>query len=297
MRIRSLFAAGHNVLQELYGLSTKSEVDSNDIGIAYDLQAGEYVTAAMSMKDRWKQYGVAIGEVLRPHLEEGDSLLDCGTGELTSLTATQMHLLHKGPILAMDISWSRLVFGREFWRSSLGSDEYLKLFVADISRIPMPSKSIDVVITVHALEPNFGHERELLSELLRVCRKRLILLEPSYENADRAGRERMEKHNYVRDLPSHLEQCGGRLISYEAFKNPMNPLNPTWTHIVQPGQSEAPLEAAAQYFECPITGTPLVDIDDFLWSRKSGLAYPIMKGIPLLRPEHAILASALSHFE
>jgi ubiquinone/menaquinone biosynthesis C-methylase UbiE/uncharacterized protein YbaR (Trm112 family) len=297
MKIRSLFAEGRNVLQELNKLERQESTDVENIAIAYDLQAGEYVAAAKSNIERWRRYGLAISEVLRPNLEGHESLLDCGTGELTSLAASQTFLGHEGPIMGMDISWSRLAHGRKFWHSILGKNEKLELFVGDISHIPLPSKSVDVVLTVHALEPNYGHELQMLSELLRVCRKRLILLEPSFENASSAGQDRMKSHNYIRNLPSHIDSAGGRLISFEALEVPMNSLNPTWIHVVEPKVTAKLDERSNVVLQCPVTMTPLEDHGQFLWSPLSGLAYPVMREIPLLRAQHAVLASSFSEIE
>ena len=56
----------------------------------------------------------------------------------------------------------------------------------------MPDKSVDVVYTAHSLEPNGGRELEAVKELLRITSKRLILIEPSYELADKECKIRMK---------------------------------------------------------------------------------------------------------
>ena len=49
--------------------------------------------------------------------------------------------------------------------------ENVMLFTSDLDRIPLASESVDVVLTIHAVEPNHGREEPILSELLRVARK------------------------------------------------------------------------------------------------------------------------------
>jgi hypothetical protein len=39
---------------------------------------------------------------------------------------------------------------------------------------------------------------------------------------------------------------------------------------------------------------PLEPQDDVFVAPEIGLAYPVLRGVPLLRPEHAVLASRLS---
>ena len=66
----------------------------------------------------------------------------------------------------------------------------MNAFCGDLLHIPLCSNSIDVVITSHAIEPNGGKETKILKELLRVCKKHLILFEPSYENNSIEGKKK-----------------------------------------------------------------------------------------------------------
>lgn len=46
-------------------------------------------------------------------------------------------------------------------------------------------------------------------------------------------------------------------------------------------------------WSCPITRSGLRDAKDVFLSDDTGLIYPVLRGIPLLRPQHAIVASGL----
>lgn len=59
----------------------------------------------------------------------------------------------------------------------------INLFVADMFKMPIADDAVDVVYTVHSMEPNGGREEELLDELYRITGKYLILVEPDYERA------------------------------------------------------------------------------------------------------------------
>ena len=83
--------------------------------------------------------------------------------------------------------------------------ENVKLFTGDLDRIPLASDSVDVVLTIHAVEPNQGREEAILSELLRVARKHLVMIEPSYELASAEARERMDRLGYVRGTTGSLK--------------------------------------------------------------------------------------------
>ena len=47
--------------------------------------------------------------------------------------------------------------------------------VGNIDSCPLSDDSIDLVYTIHALEPNGGNELNLLKELIRITRKYLFI--------------------------------------------------------------------------------------------------------------------------
>ncbi|MDX8400720.1 MAG: class I SAM-dependent methyltransferase, partial [Gallionellaceae bacterium] len=124
-------------------------------------------------------------------------------------------------VAAIDISWSRIKKGREFLESYF--DERVRAgvvsFVGDMFHIPFADKSVDVVVTSHSLEPNGGMEEQILAELFRVARDKVIMIGPSFEHNLPEGRRRMDEHGYVKNLPEHIETLGGEL---EALFPPKN---------------------------------------------------------------------------
>jgi uncharacterized protein YbaR (Trm112 family) len=69
-----------------------------------------------------------------------------------------------------------------------------------------------------------------------------------------------------------------------------NPVNPSGVIVVQKSDL---VDLAAPAFQCPLTATPLSDAGDVYASESTGLIYPVLRGIPMLRPEHVIVASRL----
>ena len=100
--------------------------------------------------------------------------------------------------------------GHNHFRSAVEADcaRRTQAFVGEMSGIPLPDNSIDVVMTSHALEPNHRREAQLLGELLRVSQRGLLLFEPSYELGDDAQRANMDQHGYVRSLGDHCRELG-----------------------------------------------------------------------------------------
>ena len=62
-------------------------------------------------------------------------------------------------------------------------------------------------------------------------------------------------------------------------------------------KSEPKLRVAAgsnNIWQCPVTGTTLVNHADLYYAPEVGLAYPVLRSVPLLRAEHVVVASQLS---
>ena len=207
--LRQAYARNENITKLLtqQGVLERQEI----IELAYDIQSGSYIKEALASPELNQRYVHEIHELCKDYLLDDDLILDCGAGELTTLSLFSQHLPEHVRLIACDISLSRLHLGRgfadRFMRDDLASS--LELFVADMASMPLLDNSVDVVFTSHSLEPNHGREANLLMELLRIARRHLILFEPSWEHANDAVRARMEEHGYVRDLPRHIKEAGG----------------------------------------------------------------------------------------
>lgn len=291
------YARGGNVTEYLRSaLAEKGNADTI-IEIAYDLQAGSYVDFFEKNPGIAMPYIEEISHILKPCLSGASSVLDVGTGECTTLASVAARCFTEIKyILGCDISWSRVYTGLNFAGRQLPEDTVrkLSLFVGNIFALPLRNKSIDVVWTSHALEPNGGRERQVLREIFRVARKKICLFEPFYEENSAEGQQRMERLGYIRGLPDAIRDLGGVLDDCIRIRHPTNPLNPTYAFVITPPDTEA--DAAApegEFWACPATRHELSLSDGFMFCQRSGLAYPVIRGIPVLREESAILATAL----
>lgn len=292
--LRLAYSSGSNITQ-LLSEACPDLGRSEIIEIAYDIQSGSYTKGATSNPERLERYANEIHEIIKPYLTSNDLILDCGAGELTTLSSLSKYLPNECNLMACDISLSRLRVGRRFVECHMRSDiaKNLTLFVADMATLPLANNSVDVVLTCHALEPNHGREHDLLKELMRVARRKLLLFEPSWENANEAVRKRMEHHGYVRQLPDHIDALGGQLVSVVRLPHPLNPNNPTFCYVVdladKINDKNDPL--SFQFFQCPLSAEELRNQGSYWWSQEAGWAYPQIEDISCLRQKHAILMS------
>lgn len=285
--LKTHYANGGNLMQYLRDLDQRSTNTVEDILISYDFQAGSYVKGYCENRVQRDQYCGQLAGILTG-LGPFNSLLEAGVGEATTL-ANVLRQLPQRPAhaLGFDISWSRLQYGRAFVRSM--DAEPVTLFTGDLFRIPLADNAVDIVYTSHSVEPNGGREADALRELYRVARRYVVLLEPAYELASDAARQRMTAHGYVTNLLSTAQQLGYTVREHRLIEPSQNPLNPTGLLLIEKDASAEPSRAVS--LACPITGARLTDMPDSLFAEDSLLAYPKIQGIPCLLAQNAILAT------
>lgn len=288
-----IYNKGNNVTEYLKKKFFKSHNTSEIIEIAYDLQAGTYIKFAKSNMKYLDLYTKKLSRILDDHFTNNNSLLDIGTGELTTLTFILNNMIKKpSKVFAFDLSWSRLIKGKKFFKKNIRNNKIkLSLFSADIEFIPLHSKCIDFIISNHALEPNGGNLKKLLNELFRVAKKKVILFEPSYELNSSKGKKRMDKLGYIKNISSVVKELGGELIDIIPIEQTLNPLNPTACYVINPPIIKKK-KTNKIIFCTPGTDFLLKKELGFYISKENGLAYPIFKGIPILKNSSKIIVTA-----
>lgn len=196
----------------------------------YDPQAGSYIEAMK--RAEYAEQKAEIGKKLAGIIEryEPANMLDAGTGEATTLVATLL-AMKKRPrrVLGFDVSLPRLDIARKHVRDN---GLYGMFIQASLDAIPLGDASFDVVTTYHAVEPNRGNERKILSELLRVAKKALVMVEPCYELAHDSAKARMDMLSYVRGLGATLHILGHN-FTLESWGLDANPENPAALIVVE----------------------------------------------------------------
>ncbi len=283
---------GKNITELLREKEGRDSNTSQIIETAYDIQAGSYIQGYEESKEYTNKYVQQQLFFIEKYVKNYNSILDLGCGELTCLFPLIQAINSKPDVFAFDISWSRLSTGLDHFNKRSTSESYnsLNVFCSDMSHIPLPSNSIDVVISSHALEPNHGRERELIKEIMRVAKEYVILFEPCFEQASDASKKRMIKHGYVRNLPSIAEELGAKVIEQTLVSVVSNPLNPTAALVLK--KEKSALEKMPEYVD-PIGLNSMTLRNNYYYSSCAGVSFPIIENIPILRANNAILTTAL----
>ena len=288
--MREAYARGENVME--FARQTAGTLSNSPIStlIAYDLQAGSYIAEARANPEWRARWCGQLADILNPYITRQSSILEVGCGEATTLAGVLKHLDNTPKhALGFDISWSRCAHGLTWLEENAASAD---LFVADLFEIPLEDSSIDVVYTSHSLEPNGGREEAAIKELMRVARRAVVLVEPVYELAGAEAQAHMNKHGYVRGLKQTAERLGAIVCDYHLLNHCGNTsLNPSGLVLIEK-LAPATIENTDVQWRCPLTHSLLSVSDMGFFSSKTGVVYPVLAGIPLLRASHAIVASA-----
>lgn len=285
--IRRLYQEGRNVTQWVREREQSERNSPTAILYSYDAQSGSYIEALEDPAVR--KHRQLVGERLGALLDRLGiaSILDAGTGEATSLLPIVQAMKSQPEVLAFDLSLSRLLYAR---RHLVERGRSAELFVGDLAAIPLADNAVDCVLTVHAVEPNGGREKLILSELLRVAARYLVMVEPSWEFGSEITRRRIAQHGYVRGLPAVLESLGHKPVRFEKWGNDINAANEAALIVVEKQG------VGRKAFASPISGGLLQQRPDCWFSPDDGHAYPIIAGLPCLTVESAVLASHLGRF-
>jgi len=263
--------------------------------VAYDLQAGSYVERIEKEPVIAEQHKASAAAFATLFDDLGvTSLLDAGTGEATML-ASILAQMRKPPahVQGFDISFSRLLVGRN-WLAGQGFPA-ARLFAGSLTQVPVLADAFDTVVTNHALEPNRGREKEIVAELYRVCRRYLILREPSWELGDEATRQHIEAHRYIRGLPEVMAELGLDVIEHRRFEGDVNAANRSALTIVRKRDADIGRDAPAGFpaipYASPVGKGALTFTGEAYYSAEDALIFPVISGIPCLLAENGVFST------
>lgn len=285
--VAKLYKGGHNVMAFFRELNGSQETNTLDaIMVSYDLQSGTYTraletTAYASFMERFSTAVAALMDGFAP-----GSILEAGVGEASTF-ANVMIRMKRRPVrcAGFDLSWSRAFYAAKYARKLNVQAEFV---VGNLTSIPSPDASFDVVYTSDAVEPNYGREVDILKELYRVARRYVVLLEPSYELGSDETRSHIRDHGYCRNLRGFAEGLGYKIVEHRLFDHSFNEKSQTGLLVIE---KDAPPSPGEQWMGCPICKRPLTPAAGHLYCEQCRRIYPVLRGIPCLLAENGILGS------
>lgn len=286
--VNRIYSNGGNIIEYLKKYYNQTFNSKEMIEISYDIQSGSYIKNVRENPEHYDKYTDSIAKLINSLETPINSIIEVGVGEATTLGGVVSKLIAKPrKIFGLDISFSRIKYGQEYIKSK--GIKGVLLFIADLFDIPIANKAIDIVYTSHSIEPNGGKEKEALTELMRITRKYLILLEPAYEYASEEGKKRMKKHGFITNLYQTAIDMELDVIEHRLFNISVNQLNPTGLIIIK--TSNESVKANNSTLICPITKTKIVKHGNAYYSKDGFLIYPIIDKVPCLRKENAVIGT------
>lgn len=296
--IKKIYDNGENVMNYLKETVHGEENRVEEIMISYDFQAGSYYAAYKDNPEKYKEYHKCIAEVLNKYINGLDEciMMEAGIGDATSLSAVVKYigLERLKKIYGFDISWSRVKYAQRVLNDIVGKND-IDLFVGDMFNIPVKDNSIDILYTIHSVEPNGGKEREILQALYRVTARYLILFEPAYELADEISKHRMEKYGYVTSLHKTAIELGYNVKEYRLLETSLNKQNPTGVMVIEKNIKKDVTDSKKILCD-PITNKELNILENVAYCESSMLMYPVILQIPCLLKQNAILGTKFNEF-
>jgi len=99
-----------------------------------------------------------------------------------------------------------------------------KFFCCSAEHIPLEDNSVDVIYTVHALEQMTPFIPAVIKEMKRVCRNRVLFIEPFPEFQNWIGRMHGKRLGYPTTVHSEMQANGFTIETFKSlnFGNPVN---------------------------------------------------------------------------
>lgn len=274
---KEAYSKGNNITHALKG-KTPAPNTPEIVALAHDLQAGRMPTYPSEIIDgRAEEIALAIND----YVMEDSTLLDVGTGEMLMLDLIMYKLQYPcREVFASDLSWSRL---------HNATMEATKL-VCDNVEIPLPTKSIDIVMCDNVMM----YEQEtrvtdVIQELFRVSKGYVVFVEPSYEHSTAEGRKRMLEHSYLHEhiLKLNIESLYGEIVHSILIKNNYKDVMPNQIWVVKVPETND----ISNWPEVTVPGTDY-PLDGNLFSKDLLVSFPRIDGIPILLNDKAVVTAA-----
>lgn len=283
-----------NIIEELSREFPKELSREQIIEISYNFQAGDYIKHYEKNVDLVSLYTDEMVMILKENAKKINlnisSVLDIGCGELTTLSSLSEKMQSDINYFCFDLSYPRVLKGVNFFKENSSQPNIrLNPFISEINSIPLPSNSIDIVFSNHAIEPNFNKEEELIKEIYRVAKHFVVLFEPSYANACDIGKKRMIKHGYAQQIDTTVKSLSSDFIDIKPMLSNRNKYNPTYSFTMLKNKIVDKNYSEKISYTIPGSDYKLIKDNNWYVSEELNIIFPILKEIPILRLDKSLM--------
>jgi hypothetical protein len=251
------------------------------IELAYDIQAGDYTRNFSELNlTRNKELHSVINKYLNQ--SEIQSIGVFGVGEAKNWIGFEGDIEE---FSGVELSYSRIRYARKNLDKCIGI-KHFELIKGDASEKIFEDNSFDISITLHSIEPN-GNEQgaAILRNVINSAAKYVLLFEPDFLTAGPEMKQRMLKHDYVRNISDELKSMDSiNIIDKYIMNTQENKHNLTTCWIIEKKQKMGSTKSMI----CPISGGELIKYSGTSYSVDTGLAYSKIGDVLFLNKKDAI---------
>lgn len=306
--LKDLYKKNINIMKFFRENSLEKDGNSMDAVLcAYDYQAGSYtenyysdkVVKGVYLKDG-DDIELTPGEYTRlaakclADVMKGlsfQTMLEVGIGEATTICDVVKNFSDNKDVWGIELSLSRLLFAQKF---SKQKEVEINFAVGNMFSLPFPDNSMDLVFTYYCIDAHKGKEKQAIEEMLRVAKKYLILVEPSYELGNEETKKRIDEHCYIKNLLNTLNEMKLNVVEHRLFDIYTKNNNSAIT-IIKKNANENNMINEPSY-SCPKCKKKLISHKGKFFCENCYYIYPIIEEIPVLLEENGILCSKYLEF-
>lgn len=221
------------------------------------------------------------------------SVLEVGGGELTKLMVMRDVLGKDVQYFSIDLSFGRCWEG---YHREKGLFSSLFVAKANATALPFQDCSVDLVYSYACLELMPRIYKQAINEMVRVARKHVLIMEPSFELGDIVTKIIILGKNNVRGINSYLMRQSRKqrskihLRGHDILPTQGSPAYLFAYHLIDvaTGDSAGSQLDISSIIGCPVCKKPLAVNEHFYYCEACKLVFQIFDGIPNLDSQYAL---------
>ena len=167
------------------------------------------MTFAEARKERLKYLFESVDELIKNGDTKKIRILEVGCGNLMNAVLTKEKYGDSVEYHGIDISPNRIRIGLEHF-PELEKENYSASSITE--KTSFEDGEFDIVFSMHCLEQISYETKAALKEMYRICKKRIVMVEPVYENGSFLQRTYLLALDITRILMKSIKELGYEVI-------------------------------------------------------------------------------------